>query len=52
MVFPGMDPYVEDPQVWPDVHASFIRVWTPGLIPRGCGYTTLFYWPCLFCSFL
>ena len=24
MVFPGMDPYLEDPQVWPDVHASLI----------------------------
>jgi len=24
MLFPGMDPYLEDPQVWPDVHASFI----------------------------
>jgi hypothetical protein len=24
MIFPGMDPYLEDPQVWPDVHASFI----------------------------
>jgi hypothetical protein len=24
MIFPGMDPYVEDPLVWPDVHASFI----------------------------
>ena len=24
MIFPGMDPYLEDPQIWPDVHASFI----------------------------
>lgn len=24
MIFPGMDPYLENPQVWPDVHASFI----------------------------
>jgi hypothetical protein len=24
MIFPGMDPYLEDPRVWPDVHASFI----------------------------
>ena len=23
-MFPGMDPYLEHPQVWPDVHASFI----------------------------
>jgi hypothetical protein len=24
MIFPGMDPYLEAPQVWTDVHASFI----------------------------
>ncbi|MBM3224876.1 MAG: DUF4058 family protein [Candidatus Tectomicrobia bacterium] len=24
MIFPGMDPYLEQPQLWPDVHASFI----------------------------
>jgi len=24
MIFPGMDPYLEAPQVWPDVHARFI----------------------------
>src|SRR5262249_23578940 len=24
MMFLGMDPYLEHPQVWPDVHASFI----------------------------
>jgi hypothetical protein len=24
MIFPGMDPYLEEPLVWPDVHASFI----------------------------
>src|SRR5438552_10458211 len=24
MNFPGMDPYLEDPQIWPGVHASFI----------------------------
>jgi hypothetical protein len=24
MMFPGMDPYLEHSQVWPDVHASFI----------------------------
>jgi hypothetical protein len=24
MIFPGMDPYLENPQVWPGVHASFI----------------------------
>ena len=24
VLFPGMDPYLEGPLVWPDVHASFI----------------------------
>ena len=24
MIFPGMDPYLEEPLMWPDVHASFI----------------------------
>ncbi|MGE3536221.1 MAG: DUF4058 family protein [Candidatus Tectimicrobiota bacterium] len=24
MIFPGMDPYLEAPQIWPDVHARFI----------------------------
>lgn len=24
MMFPGMDPYLEQPQLWPDVHASFM----------------------------
>jgi hypothetical protein len=24
MIFPGMDPYLEDPQLWPDVHTSLI----------------------------
>jgi hypothetical protein len=24
MVFPGMDPYLEDPTIWPDVHSRFI----------------------------
>jgi hypothetical protein len=24
MIFPGMDPYLEAPQVWPDVHTRFI----------------------------
>jgi hypothetical protein len=24
MIFPGMDPYLEDAQIWPGVHASFI----------------------------
>lgn len=25
--FPGMDPYLEDPAVWPDFHARFINYW-------------------------
>src|SRR5271165_1801478 len=24
MIFPGMDPYLEDPQLWPGVHQSLI----------------------------
>jgi hypothetical protein len=24
MIFPGMDPYLEEPQIWPGVHASMI----------------------------
>src|SRR4051812_3887600 len=24
MIFPGMDPYLEDPRVWPEVHSSLI----------------------------
>jgi hypothetical protein len=24
MIFPGMDPYLEDPEIWPGVHASLI----------------------------
>ena len=24
MIFPGMDPYLEDPQVWPGIHTRFI----------------------------
>src|SRR5438128_356227 len=24
LIFPGMDPYLEDPQLWTDFHASFI----------------------------
>jgi hypothetical protein len=33
MIFPGMDPYLEDPQVWPDVHASFIVYLREYLLP-------------------
>jgi hypothetical protein len=36
--FPGMDPYLENPDLWPDVHASFIAVirelLTPNIGPR------------------
>ena len=24
MIFPGMDPYLEDPQIWPGVHGTFL----------------------------
>jgi hypothetical protein len=24
MIFPGMDPYLEDPRIWPGVHSRFI----------------------------
>lgn len=38
MIFPGMDPYLEHPQVWPDVHASLIvylrEYLRPLLLPR------------------
>jgi hypothetical protein len=23
-VFPGMDPYLEDPQIWPGVHSALV----------------------------
>lgn len=32
--FPGMDPYLEDPDVWPDVHARLITVIGELLAPR------------------
>ena len=25
--FPGMDPFLEDPAIWPDFHATFINYW-------------------------
>ena len=42
--FPGMDPWLEQPNLWPDVHSSLITairdtlspVLTPPLF-RGCG---------------
>ena len=33
MIFPGMDPYLEDPRVWPDVHARFIVYLSEHLYP-------------------
>jgi hypothetical protein len=33
MIFPGMDPYLENPQVWPDVHARFIVYLSEHLYP-------------------
>ena len=33
MIFPGMDPYLEDPLVWPDVHARFIVYLSEHLYP-------------------
>lgn len=32
--FPGMDPYLEGPGIWPDVHASLIIAVRDDLIPR------------------
>ena len=29
--FPGMDPYLEDPALWSDFHASFITYWRDAL---------------------
>ena len=31
--FPGMDPYLESPQVWPDFHSRFINVMSEQLVP-------------------
>jgi hypothetical protein len=33
MIFPGMDPYLEDPQIWPGVHATFIVYLRDHLLP-------------------
>jgi hypothetical protein len=33
MIFPGMDPYLEDPQLWPGVHASFVVYVRDHLLP-------------------
>jgi hypothetical protein len=33
MIFPGMDPYLEDPQIWPGVHASFMVYLRDHLLP-------------------
>jgi Protein of unknown function (DUF4058) len=34
MIFPGMDPWLEDPQIWPGVHASFIVYLRDALQPQ------------------
>ncbi len=31
--FPGMDPYLESPQVWADFHSRFINVMSEQLVP-------------------
>jgi hypothetical protein len=33
MIFPGMDPYLEDPALWPGVHASFVVYLRDHLLP-------------------
>jgi hypothetical protein len=35
MIFRGMDPYLEDPQIWPFVLASFIVYLRDHLLPAG-----------------
>ncbi len=32
--FPGMDPYLEDPAIWPDVHAALIYGMREALVPQ------------------
>ncbi len=36
--FPGMDPYLEAPDIWPDVHSTLIAIFreqlTPQLVPK------------------
>ena len=32
--FPGMDPYLEDPAIWPDFHARFINYWCEQISDR------------------
>src|SRR3954453_17767246 len=32
--FPGMDPYLEDPALWPDVHHALIEMIRETLVPR------------------
>jgi len=33
MIFPGMDPYLENPQLWPEVHSSLIVYFRDALQP-------------------
>ena len=32
--FPGMDPYLEDPAMWPDVHQRFITYLSDAMQPH------------------
>lgn len=34
MIFPGMDPYLEDPQLWPDFHNTFLVELRKQLLPH------------------
>ena len=34
MIFPGMDPYLEDPQLWPGVHNRLVVYIADELQPR------------------
>src|SRR5438046_846253 len=39
--FPGMDPYLEAPDVWPDVHSRLINIFAEQLSPQlGSKYYT------------
>jgi hypothetical protein len=32
--FPGMDPYLESPEIWPDFHSRFINAWCEAIAGR------------------
>ena len=39
--FPGMDPYLEAPDIWPDVHSRLISIFAEQLAPQlGLKYYT------------